>query len=79
MEIGRENNINNKTLEQIKKFFNDLKFYDKILGSRNERDVLQNEIKNLERHIIKVRRNSYPKVIESIERLSNAEIMTMIF
>jgi hypothetical protein len=35
MGIGRENNINYKTFEQIKKeFFDDLKSYDKILGSR---------------------------------------------
>ncbi len=66
MEIGRENNINNKTFEQIKKeFFDDLKSYDEILGSRNERDRLQNEIKNLEMQLIKEkeRYNSYPKVI----------------
>ena len=77
MEIGRENNINNKTFEQIKKeFFDDLKSYDEILGSRNERDRLQNEIKNLEMQLIKEkeRYNSYPKVIESIERLSNTGI-----
>ena len=76
MEIGRENN-NNKTFEQIKKeFFNDLKIYDKILGSRNERDRLQNEIKNLEVQIIKEKErcNSYPQIIQSIDRLSNAGI-----
>ena len=44
MEIGRENN--NKTFEQIKTaFFNDLKIFDNILWSRNERDRLQNEKK----------------------------------
>ena len=44
MEIGRENNTENKTFEQIKKeFFDDLKNYVEILGSRNERDRLKNE------------------------------------
>ena len=77
MEIGRENNTENKSLEQIKKeFFDDLKNYDEILGSRNEKDRLQKEIKNLELQLIKEkeRYNSYPKVIESIERLSYAGI-----
>ena len=81
MEIGRENNINNKTFEQIKKeFFDDLKNYDEILRSRNERDRLQNEIKNLEIQLRKEkeRYNAYPKVIKSIERLSNAGFMKMI-
>ncbi|HET9807609.1 MAG TPA: hypothetical protein VFP49_11920 [Nitrososphaeraceae archaeon] len=77
MEIGRENNTNNKTFEHIKKeFFDDLKSYDEILGSRNERDRLQNEIKNLEMQLIKEKErcNVYPKVIQSIQRLSNARI-----
>ena len=57
MEIGRENNTNNKTFEQIKKeFFDDLKNYDEILGSRNERDRLQKEIKNLEIQLRKRKR-----------------------
>ena len=74
MEIGRENNINNKTFGQIKKeFFNDLQNYVEILGSRNERDRLKNEIKNLGLQLIKEREryNSYPKVVQSLERLSN--------
>jgi hypothetical protein len=77
MEIGRENNINNKTFEQIKReFFDDLKNYDEILGSRKEKDRLQNESKNLKMQLIKEkeRYNSYPKVIASIERLSNVGI-----
>ncbi len=78
MEIGRENNTNNnKTFEQIKKeFFDDLKSYDEILGSRNERDRLQSEIKNLEMQLEKEKErcNAYPKVIQSIQRLSNARI-----
>jgi CENP-B N-terminal DNA-binding domain len=79
MEIGRENinTTNIKTFQDIKKeFFNDLKNYDEILGSRKEKDRLKNEIKNLEMQLIKEkeRYNSYPKVIESIEKLSNAGI-----
>ena len=77
MEIGRENNTENKTFEQIKKeFFDDLKNYDEILRSRNERDRLQQEIKNLEIQLEKEKEkyNAYPKVIESIEKLSNARI-----
>ena len=72
MEIGRENyTYNNKTLEQIKKeFFDDLKSYEEILGSRNERDRLQSEIKNLEIQIIREKEkcNAYPKAIQSIQK-----------
>jgi hypothetical protein len=79
MEIGRENisDTNNKTFEQVKKvFFDDLKNYDEILGSRNEKDRLKNEIKNLEIQLIneKERYSAYPKVIKSIERLSHVGI-----
>jgi hypothetical protein len=77
MEIGRENKTENKTFEQIKKeFFDDLKSYDEILASRKEKDRLKNEIKNLENQLLKEkeRYSSYPKVIESIERLSHAGI-----
>jgi hypothetical protein len=77
MEIGRENNTENKTFEQIKtEFFDDLKNYDEIIGSRKKKDRLQNEIKHLEMQLIKEkeRYNSYPKVIESIARLSNTGI-----
>lgn len=64
-------------MDEIKKeFFNDLKNYDVVIRSRNERERLQSELKNLEIKIIKEREryNSYPTVIKSIERLSNAEI-----
>jgi hypothetical protein len=77
MEIGRENNTETKTFEQIKKeFFDDLKSYDEILASRKDKDRLKNEIKNLENQLLKEkeRYSSYPKVIESIERLSHAGI-----
>ncbi|MGE3517297.1 MAG: hypothetical protein AB7H53_19350 [Hyphomicrobium sp.] len=77
MEIAIENNTENKTFENIKKeFFNDLKNYDEILRSRNEKDRLQKDIKNLE---IKLERekennNAYPRAIESIQKLSIARI-----
>ena len=77
MEIGRENNTENKTFEQIKKeFFDDIKSYDEIFGSRKEKDRLKNEIKNLELQLIKEkeRYNSYPKVVQSLEKLSNVGI-----
>ena len=49
MEIGRENNNENKTFWTNKKrIFDDLKNYGEILGSPNERDRLKNEIQNLE-------------------------------
>ncbi len=73
-EIGRENN---KNLDEIKKeFFDDLKSYDEIIRSRKERDRLQSEVKNLEIQTIKEREkyNSYPQIIQSIDRLSNAGI-----
>ena len=61
MEIGREdinNNINNKSFEQIKnEFFDDLKNYDEIFRSRNKRDGLQREIKNLEIQLVVVLAN----------------------
>ena len=72
MEIGRENNTENKTFEQIKKgFFYDLKNYVELLGSRNERDRLKNEITNLGLQLSKERErcSAYPKVIHSLERL----------
>jgi len=63
MEIGREdinNNINNKSFEQIKKeFFDDLKNYDEIFRSRNKRDGLQREIKNLEIQLVKEKEKYY--------------------
>jgi hypothetical protein len=76
-EIDRENRNNNKNLDEIKKgFFNDLKNYNEVIRSRNERDRLETELKNLEMLKVKEREryNSYPKVIQSIERLSNARI-----
>jgi len=46
--------IISKAFEQIKKeFFDDLKNYNEILKSRNERDRLESEINNLEMQLIK--------------------------
>lgn len=77
IEIEWENK-NRKSLNEIKKeFFDDLKNYHEVIRSRNERDRLQSEIKNLEMLKMKERErytNSYPKVIQSIERLSNVGI-----
>ena len=52
------------------------KTYDEILRSRNERDRLQSKIKNLEMQLIheKEKYNAYPKVIQSIQKLSNTGI-----
>jgi uncharacterized coiled-coil DUF342 family protein len=69
MEIARENNTENKTFENIKKeFFNDLKNYDEIIRSRNKKDRLQKDIKNLEIKLERERENNnaYPRAIESI-------------
>ena len=59
-----------------KEFFDDLKNYGEVINSGNEKKRLQNEIKHLEMQIIKEKEtyNSYLKVIDSIERLTNAGI-----
>ncbi len=62
IEIERENK-NRKSLDEIKKeFFDDLKNYHEVIRSRNERDRLHNEIKNLEMLKMKVRER-YTKFI----------------
>src|SRR5215211_5210421 len=78
IEISRENN---KRQDEIKKeFFDDLKNYYKVIESRNERDRLQNELKNLDMLKVKEKEkyNSYPKVIKSIETLQMQKFMKMI-
>ena len=77
-EIGMEHN---QIYDEIKKkFFNDVKNYEEVIGSRKEIDRLKNEIrikrKNLEVETIKEREksNAYPKIIECITRLSGAGI-----
>jgi len=69
-EIGMEHNLDFDDIR--KKFFHDIKNYEEIIGSRKEIERLQNELKNLEIQISKEREkyNSYPKIIESINRLT---------
>jgi hypothetical protein len=73
-EIGLEHNQDFDDIR--KKFFDDLKNYEEIIGSRKEIERLKNELKNLEIQISNEREkyNSYPKIIESINRLTGAGI-----
>ena len=73
-EIGKENN---QSFDEIRKqFFDDLKNYEEVIESRREIDRLKNELKILEVQTMKQREryNAYPKIIESITRLSGAGI-----
>jgi hypothetical protein len=73
-EIGRENDC---TFDEIRnEFFNDVKNYEEVIGSRKEKDRLQKELKILQEETMKEREkhNSYPKVIESIIGLAGAGI-----
>ena len=73
-EIGLENN---QDFDEIRKeFFDDIKNYEEVIGSRKERERLKNELKSLEIQIMKEREkyNSYPKIKESINRLTGAGI-----
>jgi len=73
-EIGLENN---QEFDEIRKeFFDDIKNYEEVIGSRKERERLKNELKSLEIQIMKEREkyNSYPKIKESITRLTAAGI-----
>ena len=69
-EIGLENNLDFNEIR--KQFFDDVKNYDEVIGSRKEMDRLKNELKNLEIKIMKERENyiAYPPVIESLLRLA---------
>ena len=73
-EIGLENNIDFAEIRE--KFFDDVKNYEEVIGSRMETDRLKNEIKSLEVQTMNEREkyNAYPKVIESIIRLSGVGI-----
>ena len=73
-EIGKENN---QSFDEIRKeFFDDLEDYEEVIGSRRDIDRLKNELKILEVQTMKEREryNAYPKIIESITRLSGAGI-----
>ncbi len=73
-EIGREKNQNFDVT--IKKFFDDVKNYVEVIGSRIEIDRLKNELKNLEVKTMKEREKyiAYPTVIEGILRLAGSGI-----
>ena len=73
-EIAKENNQSFD--EIIKEFFDDLKNYEEVIVSRRDIDRLKNELKILEVQTMKEREryNAYPKIIESITRLSGAGI-----
>ena len=73
-EIGLENNLDFNEIR--KQFFDDIKNYEEVIGSRKEIDRLKNERQRLEVQTLKEREkyNSYPKIIESINRLSEAGI-----
>ena len=45
-EIGLENNLDFNDIR--KQFFDDVKNYEEVIGSRKEIDRLKNELKNLE-------------------------------
>ena len=73
-EIGMEKNLDFNVI--IKKFFDDVKNYEEVIGSRIEIDRLKNELKILEIKTMKEREKyiAYPTVIESIHRLAGSGI-----
>ena len=73
-EIGMEKNQDFDVT--IKKFFDDVKNYVEVIGSRIEIDRLKNELKILEIKTMKEREKyiAYPTVIESILRLAGSGI-----
>ena len=73
-EIGLENNLNFNEIR--KQFFDDVKNYEEVIGSRKEIDRLKNELKNLEMKTMKEREKyiAYPPVIEVILRLAGSGI-----
>ena len=73
-EIGLENNLDFNEIR--KQFFDDVKNYEEVIGSRKEIDRLKNELKNLETKTSKEREKyiAYPTVIEAILRLAGSGI-----
>jgi hypothetical protein len=73
-EIGME--YNQGFDEVKKKFFDDLKNYEEVIGSRIEIERLKKELKNLEFQILKERKkyDAYPDVLDSIVRLTGLGI-----
>lgn len=73
-EIGGENN---ESFDGIRKqFYDDVKNYEEVIGSRKEIIRLINELKSLEAQTMKEREkyNAYPKILESVRRLSSSGI-----
>ena len=73
-EIGLEHNIDFEVIRKI--YFDDVKNYEEVIGSRIEIERLKKQLKILEEQIIKEREkyNAYPKIIESITRLAGAKV-----
>jgi len=73
-EIGLENNLDFNEIR--KQFFDDVKNYEEVIGSRKEIERLKNEVKSLEFKTMKEREkcNAYPTIIESILRLTGSGI-----
>jgi hypothetical protein len=73
-EIGLENNLDFNEIR--KQFFDDIKNYEEVIGSRKDIDRLKNELKNLEFKTVKEREKfiAYPPVIEAILRLAGSGI-----
>jgi hypothetical protein len=73
-EIGRENDFEYDEVRN--KFFDDVKNYEEVIGSRKEIERLKNDLKSLEVDIMKEREkyNAYPEIIESITRLAGSGI-----
>ena len=73
-EIGLENNLDFNEIR--KQFFDDVKNYEEVIGSRKEIDRLKDELKNLEMKTMKEREKyiAYPPVIEAILRLAGSGI-----
>ena len=73
-EIGLEHNVDFEEIRKI--FFDDVKNYEEVIGSRIEIERLKKELKILEEQTFKEREkyNAYPKIIESITRLAGARI-----
>ena len=73
-EIGLENNLDFNEIR--KQFFDDVKNYEEVIGSRKEIERLKTEVKNLEEKTVKEREKyiAYPSVIEGILRLAGSGI-----
>ena len=75
--LNKINEGNNQSFDGIRKeFFDDVKNYEDVFGSRREIDRLKTELKILEVQtmIEREKYNAYPKIIESIVTLSGAGI-----